>query len=116
VVTGAKDVASVPLQVQYDPARLSLVNVGDGDFLGRDGQSVTLIHTDDTTTGMIKINTSRPPGVAGMSGAGVICVLSFQAKTASAGRTTIAIARSGATTSSQQPVQAELGQTTVVIK
>lgn len=116
VVTGAKDIASLPLQVHYDPARLSLVNVGDGDFLGRDGQSVTLIHTDDTTTGMIKINTSRPPGVAGMSGAGVICVLSFQAKTASAGQTTIAIARSGATTSTQQPVQAELGQTTVAIK
>lgn len=116
VVTGAKDVASLPLQVQYDPARLSLVNVGDGDFLGRDGQAVTLIHTDDSTAGMIKINTARPPGVAGMSGAGVICVLSFQAKTAAAGQTTISIAKSGATTNTQQPVQAELGQTTVVIK
>jgi general secretion pathway protein D len=114
VITGARDIASVPLEVKYDPAKLSLVNVGDGDFLGRDSQSVTLIHTDDPDAGMIKINTSRPPGAPGMSGAGVVCVLSFQAK--AAGQTTVGIARTGATTSAQQLVPAELGQTTLVVK
>ncbi|HSZ16036.1 MAG TPA: cohesin domain-containing protein [Terracidiphilus sp.] len=114
VITGAHDIASVPLEVKYDPAKLSLVNVGDGDFLNRDGQTVTLIHTDDATAGEVKINTTRPPGAAGISGAGVVCVLSFQAKTA--GQTTIGIERTGATTSAQQLVQADLGQTTIVVK
>jgi general secretion pathway protein D len=79
VLTGGKDVASVPLQVQYDPAKLSLVNVTSGDLLGRDNQAVALVHRDDGP-GSITINAARPPGVAGVSGAGVVCVLSFQAK------------------------------------
>jgi general secretion pathway protein D len=113
VITGAKDIASVPLQVQYDAAKLALVNVGDGDFLGRDGQAVALVHRDDGP-GTITLNASRPPGTPGMSGAGVICVLSFQAK--AAGNATISITRPGATTSAQQPVQAEPAQTTIVVK
>ncbi len=74
VITGATDIASVPLQLQYDPSKLSLVNVGDGDFLNRDGQSVALVHRDDGP-GTIVLNASRPPGAAGVSGAGVVCVL-----------------------------------------
>jgi general secretion pathway protein D len=114
VITGAKDIASVPLQVQYDPTKLALVNVGDGDFLSRDGQAVALVHTDEAPGGLIKINTSRPPGTTGMSGAGVVCVLNFQAKVA--GATTVAITRTGAMTSAQQPVQAQGAQTNIVVK
>ena len=113
VITGAKDIASVPLQVHYDPAKLALVNVGDGDFLGRDGQAVALVHRDDGQ-GAIKVNASRPPGAAGMSGAGVVCVLSFQAK--GAGDTTISLLQPAAMTTGQQPVQADAAQTTVTVK
>ncbi len=113
VVTGARDIASVPLQVQYDPAKLSLMNVGDGDFLGRDGQAVALVHRDDGP-GTLTINASRPPGAVGVSGAGVVCVLTFQAKVA--GNTPISITRPGAMTSAQQPVPAERAQTTIVVK
>jgi general secretion pathway protein D len=113
VITGARDIASIPLQVQYDPAKLALVNVGDGDFLGRDAQPVALLHRDDGP-GTITLNASRPPGATGMSGAGVVCVLSFQAK--SAGSTTVSITRPGAMTSAQQPVQADPVETTIVVK
>ena len=47
VLNGATDIASVPIQLQYDPAKLSLVNVAAGDLLNRDGQAVALIHRDD---------------------------------------------------------------------
>ena len=113
VITGATDIASVPLQVQYDPAKLSLVNVGDGDFLNRDGQSVALVHRDDGP-GTIVVNASRPPGVAGVSGAGVVCVLTFQAK--AAGESPVAMTQAAATTSTQQPVQAQGTQINVVVK
>ncbi len=104
VLTGGNDIAAVPLQIQYDPAKLSLVNVGVGDFLNRDGQAVALVHRDDGP-GSIMLNASRPPGTAGVSGAGVVCVLSFQAK--AAGESAITITRPGAVTSAQQPVQAQ---------
>jgi general secretion pathway protein D len=113
VVTGAHDIGSVPLQVQFDPAKLTLVNVGDGDFLGRDGQAVALVHRDDGQGG-VKINASRPPGSAGVSGAGVVCVLSFQAK--AAGDTTISLLPPAAMTSGQQPVQADATQTLITVK
>ncbi len=113
VITGARDIGSVPLQVHYDPAKLALVNVGDGDFLGRDGQAVALVHRDDGQGG-VKINASRPPGAAGMTGAGVVCVLSFQAK--AAGDTTISLLPPAALTSGQQPVQADAAQTTITVK
>jgi general secretion pathway protein D len=113
VVTGAVDIASVPLQIQYDPAKLSLVNVDKGDFLGQDGQAVALVHRDDPP-GAIVVNASRPPGIAGVSGAGVVCVLSFQAK--SAGESAITITRPGAVTSAQKPVQAQGAQVSVVVK
>jgi general secretion pathway protein D len=101
------------LQIQYDPARLSLVNVDKGDFLGQDGQAVALVHRDDGP-GAIVLNASRPPGVAGVSGAGVVCVLSFQAK--SAGESAITITRPGAVTSAQKSVQAQGAQVSVVVK
>jgi general secretion pathway protein D len=103
VLAGGKDVASVPLQVQYDPAKLSLVNVTQGDLLGRDNQAVALIHRDDGP-GSVTINASRPPGTPGISGAGVVCVMSFQAKTA--GDTVLTLVRGSAINTAQQPVPA----------
>ena len=103
VLTGGKDIASVPLQIQYDPAKLSLVNVTVGDLLGRDNQAVALVHRDDGP-GNITINAARPPGVAGVNGAGVVCVLSFQAK--AAGDTGLTLTRAGAINSAQQQVPA----------
>lgn len=113
VIAGATDVASVPLQIQYDPAKLSLVNVDNGDFLGRDGQAVALVHRDDGP-GNITVNASRPPGTPGIKGAGVVCMLTFQAK--AAGQTTLTITRAGAMTGAQQPVQAQGAQANVVVK
>jgi general secretion pathway protein D len=112
VLSGAKDVASVPLQVQYDPAKLSLVNVTPGDLLGRDNQAVALVHRDDGP-GSITINAARPPGVAGISGAGVVCVLSFQAKLA--GDSTLSMTRAGAMNSIQQVMPASGSQVTIVV-
>jgi general secretion pathway protein D len=112
-VIGASDIASIPLQIQYDPAKLSLVNVDNGDFLGRDGQAVALIHRDDGP-GLINVNASRPPGAAGVNGAGVVCVLSFQAK--AAGAAMVSITRPGAINSNQQQVAAQGSQVSIQIQ
>jgi general secretion pathway protein D len=112
VLTGGKDVASVPMQVQYDPAKLSLLNVTSGDLLTRDNQAVGLVHRDDGS-GNITINASRPPGVAGVNGAGVVCVLSFQAK--AAGESILALAQGAAVSGAQQRSPAPSSQVTIVV-
>jgi general secretion pathway protein D len=113
VLSGGANIASVPLQIQYDPAKLSLVNVDSGDFLSRDGQPVTLVHRDDGP-GVIIVNASRPPGAAGVSGAGVVCVLTFQAKTA--GESAVIITRPGAVNSAQQQLPAQGSRISVKVQ
>jgi general secretion pathway protein D len=113
VLNGGSDIASVPLQIQYDPAKLSLVNVDNGDFLGRDGKAVALVHRDDGP-GSININASRPPASPGISGTGVVCVLSFQAK--AAGESDLVITHPGAVTSAQQQVPAQGGRIKIQVQ
>jgi general secretion pathway protein D len=113
VISGATDVVSTPLQIQYDPAKLSLVNVGPGDFLSRDGQAVALVHRDDGP-GTISVNASRPPGAAGVNGAGVVCMLTFQAK--ASGMTMVVITKPGAMSSAQKPVSARGAQVNITVK
>ncbi len=80
VVTDGTDVSSVAVQVKYDPAKLSLVNVSPGDYLIHDGQSASPVHSDDDGTGSVNVVAARPPGTPGVAGTGVVYSLSFQAK------------------------------------
>jgi general secretion pathway protein D len=98
--------------IEYDSAMLSLVNVTSGDFLSRDNQAVALVHRDDGV-GNITINAARPPGVAGVNGAGVVCVLSFQAK--AAGESTLSMTRAGALSSAQQQIPIQSSKATIVV-
>jgi len=113
VLTGGKDIASVPFQVLYDPNKLSLVNVTSGDLLGRDNQAVALVHRDDGP-GTITINAARPPGVPGVNGAGVVCVLSFEPK--ASGPSVLALTRGGANTSSQQRLPSPDSKVTIAVQ
>jgi len=113
VLSGGTNIAAVPLQITYDPAKLSLLNVDNGDFLSRNGQAVALVHRDDGP-GSVNINASLPPGAAGINGAGVICVLTFQAK--ASGDSVIAITKPGAVNSSQQFLPAQGARVNIQVK
>jgi general secretion pathway protein D len=113
VLNSGTDIASVPIQLKYDPARLALINVSAGDLLNRDGQAVALIHRDDGP-GNVTVVAARPPGAAGINGSGIVCVLTFQAK--AAGTTELTMTRAGAVDSKQQPVPAQAAQARVVVR
>ena len=112
VLNGGKDISSVPLQIQYDAAKLTLMNVDAGDLLGKDGQAVALVHRDDGP-GMITIAASRPPGTAGVTGSGAVCVLTFQAK--QAGTSDLVVVRPGALDSAQRPITASAQPAHIVV-
>jgi general secretion pathway protein D len=101
------------MQITYDPAKLSLINVDSGDFLSRDGQAVVLTHRDDPP-GVIVINASRTQAAAGVSGSGVVCVLTFQAK--AAGTSAISIPRPGAINSAKQQLPAQGSRIDIQVK
>jgi general secretion pathway protein D len=113
VLSGAVDITSVPLQISYDPAKLSLVNVEGGDLLSRDGQALAVVHRDEPQ-GLITLNVARPPGATGVSGSGVVCILSFQAR--AAGTSEISITHPSAVNSAQQMVPARGARTTIQVQ
>jgi general secretion pathway protein D len=113
VLTNARDLASVPLQVQFDPKVLQLVNVEAGGLLGGDGQPVALVHRDEGN-GVLNISASRPPGAAGVSGEGQVCLMTFKA--IAPGDSKLALVKVGARTTTNNNVPAVGTQAMVHVK
>ncbi len=113
MLSNAKDLFSVPLQIHFDSRVLSLVNVDSGDLLGRDGQAVALVHRDEGN-GNVTISASRPPNVKGVDGQGTLCTLTFKAL--AAGDSTLSLVRIGAKDSAQSNLPTVGNQSVVHVK
>jgi general secretion pathway protein D len=109
----ATDLYAVPLQIQFNPAVLQLVNVDAGDLLARDGQAVSIVHRDEGN-GLVTISTSRPPNVAGVTGQGSVATLTFKA--VAAGDSNLALVKVGARNSAQANLPAVGSQAVVHVK
>jgi len=114
LISGAQNVYSVPVQVNYDPKMLQLVNVSNGGFLSQDGQVVTLVHREDEAIGQSLITASRPPGAGGVSGQGAVVTMTFQAK--AGGQTPLIITRGGALDPGLQEVTVNGAQAAVTVQ
>jgi general secretion pathway protein D len=114
LISGAQNVYSVPVQMNYDPAKLQLVNVSNGGFLSQDGQAVALVHREDETTGTLQITATRPPGAGGVSGQGAVVTMTFQAK--ASGQTPLTITRGGARDPAQQAITVNGAQASVTVQ
>jgi general secretion pathway protein D len=114
LISGAQNVYSVPVQMNYDPAKLQLVNVSNGGFLSQDGQAVALVHREDETTGTLQITATRPPGAGGVSGQGAVVTITFQAK--ASGQTPLTITRGGARDPALQSITVNGAQASVTVQ
>jgi len=114
LISGAQNVYSVPVQLNYDPAKLQLVNVSNGGFLSQDGQAVALVHREDDTTGTLQITATRPPGAGGVSGQGAVVTMTFQAK--AGGQTPLTITRGGARDPGLQAITVNGAQASVTVQ
>ncbi len=113
-LTNAQNVYSMPSQISYDPKVISLVNVSNGGFLGKDGQPVALVHRDDPASGTIMVTATRPPGSGGVNGQGPVFSLTFMAK--APGQTTISISRAAARDPGMQLIPVAGAQAMVTVK
>jgi general secretion pathway protein D len=114
LISGAQNVYSVPVQMNYDPAKLQLVNISNGGFLSQDGQAVALVHREDETTGTLQVTATRPPGAGGVSGQGAVVTMTFQAK--ASGQTPLTITRGGARDPGQQAITVNGAQASVTVQ
>jgi general secretion pathway protein D len=114
VISGAQNVHSVPVQLNYDPKMLQLVNVSNGGFLSQDGQAVALVHREDESIGQSQITATRPPGAGGVSGQGSVVTLTFMAK--ADGQTPLTITRGGARDPGMQAITVNGAQAAVTVQ
>ena len=114
LISGAQNVYSVPVQVNYDPKMLQLINVSNGGFLSQDGQVVTIVHREDEMIGQSQITASRPSGAGGVSGQGCVVTLTFQAK--ASGQTPLTITRGGARDPALQAITVNGAQASVTVQ
>jgi general secretion pathway protein D len=114
LLSGGQNVYSVPLQLNYDPNQLQVVNVSNGGFLSQDGQAVALVHRDDPTTGTLQVTATRPPGAGGVSGQGAVVTLTFIAK--SPGQSALTITRGGARDPAMQAIAMTGAQAAVTVQ
>ena len=112
-IMNAVDVFSVPLQVQFNPAVLELVNVDTGTFLGADGQAVAMAHRDEGN-GLVAMSARRPPNSKGVSGSGNVCTMTFKA--IAPGDSSITLVKVGASDSKNVNLPAVGGQAVVHVK
>src|SRR5271166_6007582 len=114
LISGAQNVYSVPVQLNYDPAKLQMVNISNGGFLSQDGQAVALVHREDETTGTLQITATRPPGAGGVSGQGAVVTMTFQAK--ASGQTPLTITRGGARDPGLQAITVNGAQASITVQ
>jgi general secretion pathway protein D len=114
MVSGAQNLFSVPLQIQYDPTKLQVVNVSSGSFLGQGEQPVALAQRNDSASGTMQVTANRPPNSGGVSGQGSVLTVTFIAK--DSGQATVAITRAGLHDASNQSLEAAGTQAQVNIK
>ncbi|GGA62339.1 hypothetical protein GCM10011507_12340 [Edaphobacter acidisoli] len=112
MLNNGHDIFSVPLQLQYNPAVLQLVNVDAGSFLARDGQAVAVGHRDDS--GLVTISASRPPNSGGVNGQGNVVTMTFKA--IAAGDSNLSLVKVGALNSAQNNLPATGSQAVVHVK
>ncbi len=112
-ISNAVDVFAVPLQVQFNPAVLELVNVDTGTFLGSDGQAVAMAHRDEGN-GLVAMSARRPPNSKGVNGAGSVCTMTFKAL--AAGDSSITLVKVGASDSKNVNLPAVGSQAVVHVK
>jgi general secretion pathway protein D len=113
LISGAQNVYSVPVQMNYDPTKLELVNISNGGFLSQDGQAVALVKREDPP-GTLLVTAARPPGAGGVSGQGAVVTLTFQAK--ASGQTPLIISRGGALDPGQQRIAVNGAQASVTVQ
>ncbi|MFB3815487.1 MAG: cohesin domain-containing protein [Terriglobales bacterium] len=114
VVSNAQNLFSVPVQIQFDPTKLTLLNVSNGGFLAQGEQPVALAHREDAATGTMQATATRPPNSGGVSGQGPVLTLTFMAK--ASGQATISVTRAGLRDANNQNVSASGTQAVVEIK
>ncbi len=101
VVENVKDLASIPLMLQYNPAVISVEEVRHGGFLSGDTQEA-LVQRVDQQHGQAIISATRMQNMPGVSGTGTVVAVVIRA--IAPGDSKLSIVQVNAKDSAQRPI------------
>jgi general secretion pathway protein D len=114
MVENARDLASTPMQIRFDPKVLRLNDVVRGNLLASDGQQVAFSKNVLNDSGEATVSISRLPSTGGVSGSGSIITLVFQA--VGRGDTVVTVPQLTLRDSQSQPILTATPQLAVSVK
>jgi general secretion pathway protein D len=114
ILNGGQNVFSVPVEINYDPKVMRLLNVSNAGALSKDGAAVALVNRDDAEKGLVRISVMRPPGSGGVTPSGPLFTLSFVAK--AAGQGTVSVGKAVLLDPNNTPIDANGSQAIINVR
>jgi general secretion pathway protein D len=102
VVDDVKDLFSIPMLLQYNPAVISVEEVRHGGFLSGGTQEIAIVQRVDKERGQAIISATRQPNTPGVSGTGTL--VGIVIKALAPGSSSISVVQVRARDSQQKPI------------
>jgi general secretion pathway protein D len=113
-IENAKDLFSIPLMIQYNPAVIQIDEARNGGFLSGGTQEIAVVQRVDQQKGQAIISATRQPNTAGVDGNGTILGLIIHG--VAAGTSQLQSGQVNARDSQQKPIPLTGGEATVKVQ
>lgn len=113
VVEDVRDLFSIPLLLQYNPAVVSIEEVRHGGFLSGGTQEIAIVQRIDKERGQAVISATRMPNTSGVSGSGSLVGIVLRG--VGSGTTSLAVLQVNARDSQQKPVPLVTGEASIQV-
>ena len=112
-VSGASELFSIPLLLQYDPAVVQIEEVANGGFLSAGSQEIAIVQQVDREKGLAIISATRQPRTSGVNGNGTL--LGILLRGVAPGKSALKILQTNARNSQQKSIAMTAGEAFVQV-
>ena len=113
-VNNAKDLYSIPMMIQYNPAVVQVEEVRNGGFLSGGTQEIAIVQRIDQQKGQLIVSATRQPNTPGVNGNGTLLGITLRA--IAAGTSPLQVVMVNARNSQQQSIPMVTGVGNVQVK
>lgn len=114
MVNNARDLFSIPLLLQYNPAVIEVEDIRNGGFLSGGTEDIAVVQQVNQQQGQAVVSATRQPNTPGISGSGTL--LGIVIKALAPGSSQLQIVQVGARDSQQKPISVSAGSATIQVQ
>ena len=114
VADNVKDLFSIPLLLQYDPAVIQIDDVRNGGFLSGGTQEIAIVQRIDQPRGQAIVSATRQPNTPGINGSGTL--LGIVIRALAPGTSKLQIVQMNARDSQQRPLPLSSKEATITVQ